>query len=323
MDRLILAATLALGTSPAFAQSAEWTLPDPGRGVHVRILRDYRLPAGETASQPIIVVGGSASIDGRAEDDVLVIGGTLRVGPQAMIRGDAVTLGGRAIVDPHAEVRGKVDQIAVLGPGAGAVRTRLGDRWWPAAALGATLVRLAIVLMVSMLLTIVSPGWIDGIGERASAAGTSMLLGVTGQLLFVPAGVGLAVALVMSVIGIPLLAGIPLLVAAAAIVWAAGFAAVAVRAGRRLRGRGAADAPVIDLITGFTAISTVTVLAHAIAFGPGWLSPLAFAAGVTGVTIEYLAWTIGLGAAMASVLGGRRGAPHRLPVRAGAVPTHS
>ena len=85
-------------------------------GVHFRMLRSYYLGADATAREPIVVVGGDATIDGHADDDVVVIGGTLRLGPHAVVGGDVVTVGGDAVIDPAATVRGSVDTTAVTLP---------------------------------------------------------------------------------------------------------------------------------------------------------------------------------------------------------------
>jgi hypothetical protein len=45
----------------------------------------------------------------------------------------------------------------------------------------------------------------------------------------------------------------------------------------------------IDLFTGFGAITAVTVLAHLIALGPAWMNPIALLVGLLGLTIEYMA----------------------------------
>jgi hypothetical protein len=110
--RLILALALVLSAAPAFAQAEadDWTVQerheaarqrreewerwrrDGHDGVHLRMLRNYYLAADATASEPIVVVGGDATIDGHADDDVVVIGGTLRLGPKAVVGGDVVTL---------------------------------------------------------------------------------------------------------------------------------------------------------------------------------------------------------------------------------------
>ncbi len=85
-------------------------------GVHFRILRNYYLAADATAKEPIVVMGGDATIDGQTDDDVVVIGGTLRLGPKAVVGGDVVTVGGEAVIDPAATVRGNVDAAVVHLP---------------------------------------------------------------------------------------------------------------------------------------------------------------------------------------------------------------
>ena len=73
---MILAAAI-LPTAPAFAQFDDWPYPDRHDGVHLRILNDYELPAGATSREPIVIIAGSATIDGRAQDDVVSIVGIL------------------------------------------------------------------------------------------------------------------------------------------------------------------------------------------------------------------------------------------------------
>ena len=281
MAKAVLTLALVLSGSPVFAQPGDWQYHDPDRGLHLRILKDYHLPAGSTAREPIVVLGGSATIDGHVEDDVVVIGGSLRVGSKAVVDGDAVAMGGRARIDPGARIAGDFEEVSIAGPELDFVWMQMASPWWADAAFGATIVRLALVFVVALLLIIVAPGWVGSIADRASPR-SSLLLGITGQVLFVPAVVAITTALAISVIGLPLLAGIPLLVGAAALAWAAGLAAVAMRLGRRLRGRGATPSPAIDLFTGFVAISAVTVAAHAIALGPSWLSPQPSAWGSSG-----------------------------------------
>lgn len=122
-------------------------------GVHLRLGRSYTLPAGEVSREPIVVIGGSATIDGRAEDDVVVIGGSLKVGPAAVILGDVVTVGGDATVDPAATIQGKVDETIVLWPDFDFNWNGFSDGWWMVASFGAMLVRLGLVLFVSLLIT--------------------------------------------------------------------------------------------------------------------------------------------------------------------------
>jgi len=335
LTRLILALSLVLAAAPAFAQAEDdgtyrgrraerlerrWERWSNGRdrdGVHLRVLRDYNLRAGATATEPIVIIGGSATIDGTTDDDVVVIGGTLRVGPKAVIGGNVVTVGGEAIIDPSAQVRGKVDEAVVVWPDFdvdfGWLRYTQG--WWPVAVFGATLFRLGLVLIVSLLLTVVAPGWIRSMAARASSVLSAGLLGAAVEVLFVPALLAVVVGLLISIVGIPLLGAIPFVLAAGALVWVGGFAAVAVCLGARLRGGSVStsSSPVADLMIGFVALTSFTMIAHFMSIGPGWTGPMGWIVGAAGVAIEYVAWTIGLGAALSSLAVRRPVMPPRVP----------
>jgi hypothetical protein len=338
VTRPILALAIVLSAVPAFAQAeADWTPQErreqsrqeqreearerreerrqarreqwerwrrEGRdGVHLRMMRDYYLGADATATEPIVVLGGDATIDGHANDDVVVIGGTLRLGPKAVVGGDVVTVGGEAVIDPAATVRGKVDAAVVVWPdfdfGFGWPLWSWGG-WWPFAALSATVLRLSLVLIISMLLTVVTPNWVRAMGVRASSALSSGLLGAIAEVLFVPALVAVVIGLAISIVGIPLLGAIPFALAIAALAWTGGFAAVAVCLGARLRGSSVerSSSLVTDLVIGFVAITAFTLIAHVISLGPGWLTPFGWMMRAAGIAVEYVAWTVGLGAAI-------------------------
>ena len=120
---LAAAALLVLVASSAGAQGAGWNqAPRYGyryrghRGAHVRLAGDYTLREGETASGPIIVVGGTAEIDGHADDNVVVIGGSVRIGPTAIVDGDLVTFGGTSHIDPAARISGHVSRARITWP---------------------------------------------------------------------------------------------------------------------------------------------------------------------------------------------------------------
>ncbi len=307
MKRLLVALVVLSAAAPAFAQPDDWRYRRHQDGVHVRILRDYHLPAGASSNEPVVVIGGSATIDGRADDDVVVIGGTLRVGPAAVVYGDVVAVGGRAIIDPAARITGRVDETEIAWHGV--EFGRLAEGWWAVFAFAATLLRLGIGLVFCLLLALVAPQWIHNIGRRAeSSIAAAAVTGLAGQILFVPALIVVVIALSISVIGLPLLAGLPLLIGAAGIMWTAGFTAVAALIGRRLRGRtaGAFESPALDVIVGVVALSFLTVVGHLSTLGPAGMLPLAWAIGGAGLLVEYVAWTVGLGAAIALAFDGRR-----------------
>jgi hypothetical protein len=283
-----------------------------GDGVHLRIFRDYTLAEGETSNEPIVVIGGSVRIDGRVDDDVVVVGGGLHLGPKAIVEGNAVSVMGEIELEPGAAVHGSIDEAVAPW---GSITFGTGwnsEAWWRGLSFWGSMFRLSLTLAVAVFLTLAAPGWIGTISDRS--AGASILTGLAVEVLFVPALVVLVAALIVSIVGIPLLATIPLLLAAFAFIWIAGFTGVAVRLGRALRGKGPMTAPsVMDFLLGYAIIIGLTVIAQATAYGFGWLSPT-WPMRSAGLLVEYVAWTIGLGAAVTSLFTGQRVLPPPLPV---------
>jgi hypothetical protein len=250
-----------------------------------------------------VVVGGDATIDGKVEDDVVVLAGSLRVGPRAEIDGDVVAFGGETRIDPQAKVHGEVKETVVHWPD-GNWRP-IGPEWVSGFALVATILRLLLVFVVASLLTLVAPGWVRGISSRAAdAPGMAVLTGLACEIAFVPVVVVIIVALAISFVGIPLIGLTPLLLAGAGVAATAGFAAVAARIGARIRGTSveASNALFVDMLLGFVAVTAVSVIARIVSFGPFWTSPFTLSLAGIGWLIEWLVWTLGIGAACASLL---------------------
>lgn len=298
------------------ARRESWEWGNHDGGVHLRILRNFRLEEGQTAYEPIVVIGGSAVINGISESDVTVIGGSVDVGPKAVIRGNVESVGGGVTIAPTAQVAGRVDDTSVVWPNVDVDLGAVPQGWWAAASFGAMILRLGLVLFVCLLLTWLAPGWTGSIGARArAAAGSSLFVGLTTQVLFVPALIILCLVLIITIVGIPLLLALPFVLAFAALAWTAGFAAVVSWIGRRLRGQsaGMSTSPTLDLLTGFAAVSALTVIAHFLALGPWWTRPGWFAVMASGWLIEWVVWTLGLGAMLTSMLGARGEEPPAIP----------
>jgi hypothetical protein len=306
MVRALAGLVLLLAAQPAFAQRPDWEVDGHhrrGGGARILVLRDYHLAAGDTARGPVIVLGGSATIDGHADDDVLVFGGRLRVGPQAVVDGEVVTVGGEADVDPQARVYGGVDQTVLRFPDIDGDWHPMSRGFMTGLALAGTMLRLLFVFVVASLLTLVVPDWVRRISWRAGEGmASSAAIGLVCQVAFIPALVLLVVALAVSIVGIPLLGAVPFVVAAAGVAGVAGFTAVAARIGARLRGTTveASGALWVDALIGMAVVSAVTLFARFAAFGLFW--PATWSLTATGLLIEYVVWTIGIGAACATVL---------------------
>jgi len=265
--------------------------------------QDYELPEGNTATETIVILGGRATIDGHAEHDVVVVGGSARLGPKSVVDGDVSVVGGRLDRDPASRIAGDVHVAHVSVPWSWDWNwpAALPAFWWDGAALAFTIGRFALFLLLSMLLAAVAPRWTSSIASRiVTGPGVSTVAGFAGEILFAPALACLAVLLVITLVGIPLLAGLPLLVGAFGLTWVTGYATVAGLLGARLRGtdwymRGIRP---VDVFIGSCLLSSVTFVGQVLMLSPGWLAPFAVMVRGTGWMVEYVAWTLGLGAAL-------------------------
>jgi hypothetical protein len=218
-----------------------------------------------------------------------------------------VSMGGQLEVSDTAQVRGEIHDVSVFWPD---VRFAIGEwwwgidqAWWAMFSFVGTLFRLAIVMFACCFLALVAPGWIrrvEGVADSAPLA--SGLAGVAVQVMFAPLLVITIAGMIITIIGIPLLLLVPFALFAFALVWLAGFAGVAAEIGGRLRGRavGGSDSPVVDTALGVALLGLVTVVGNLLAVGPWLFTPAASAFSAAGLVIEYLAWTVGLGAALLS-----------------------
>jgi hypothetical protein len=276
----------------------------------VNIGGDITVEADERVSDPVVAVGGSVTVLGHVDDDVVAVGGSVRLGPRAVVRGDVTSIGGRIEQSPGATIRGSINEIKFgppnfqihPGPFFGAlVGWDMFSGWF---RLLGTLLRLGIVLMLVFLAMLVAPHVVERIGERA--ARDPWLSGFTGllaQLLFVPVLVLTVVVLAVSIIGIPLLVLVPFGIVALLLAVLIGFAGVVLRVGRWASG---ADRPAFAaLAVGVVLVAAVGLIARTLGLVPAPLWPITWFLGVVGFLAEYIAWTVGLGAALLTRFGTR------------------
>jgi hypothetical protein len=288
-------------------------------GAHIRIGRSFNLPEGETLAGRLLVIGGRVTLNGTVEDDVTTVGGAIDVGPTAVVRGDLKAVGGRIRIDPAAQVSGDVDETrngTIRGTPFPIEIDRIGGRMrgWFAAWL--TVVRLSFVFVAGLLISLLAPGLLRTVRQQVTTApGMSLLTGFATEILLTPLTAIVVVALVITIVGIPLLAAVPVLLGALMLLWLVGFVAIAARLGAAIRSA-PAERPVTDFAIGFLAIAAVTLIARVVSAGTGGLFWVALPLGGIGVAIEYVAWTIGLGAALLALFNRRRGlVPPPLPPR--------
>lgn len=190
----------------------------------VRVGHDYRLPSGQEDDE-VVLVAGDAFIDGHVRGDVVVMLGTARLGPAAVVDGSLVVIGGEAQVSATTVVRqdvvvvgGPADLPAGFEPGGQATligtramldRVRDGLAWvWRGLAFGRLIVPdlgwvwvvVGLVFIVHLLTAVILHG---AVGATAATVASrplgSLLTGLAALVLSLPAMVVLAI----TVVGLP------------------------------------------------------------------------------------------------------------------------
>lgn len=317
-----LAACLAGASVPAAAQS---TAPEP-RVVHtigtrVAIGRSVVVARDEEVRDALLVIGGSARVDGRVRDGLVVIGGDVELGPDADVRGDVVLVGGTLMRAPGARLDGAVSTVSI-------------GRWWrgwslhgPWAAgddvffswlgLAAAGTRLVLLGLLAALIVLVARARVARVGRAAAAEpARALLIGLAAEMLFVPVLAIVAVALCVTIIGIPIaLVLVPLAMLAALTAFLLGFTALACRVGEWLEDRLGLRIP---------SALFATALGMLLIVGPGFLARLAggglaamhgvaLSLLVAGALVEFGVWTMGLGATLMTGFGRWATAPPPIP----------
>ncbi len=272
----------------------------------VRFGGNVTIPEGEIVDGDVAVFGGNGDIDGEVQGDVAVIGGSLRLGPHADVQKDVTVIGGRLDRDPGASIGGKLSEVGV----GDALRSRSGRRAWrygpwfgfalgPYIGLAGTLVRVGLVILLAGIVLLVARRPVQQIAERAAAEPfKSWVVGFLAELLFLPVLVLTVVVLAVSLVGIPLLVLVPVAIVAILVVGLVGFTGVAYQVGRLLEERltGLHERPFVATALGIVAIVSPLLLGRLL----GVLGFVGFFGAIfvgAGMLVEYVAWTMGFGAA--------------------------
>lgn len=313
--------------SPSASARTEWR---GGRNdARVHIGGPVHVAENETIDGPVVSVGGSVTVDGDVRDDVVAIGGNVRLGPKARVRGDVTSVGGTVERDPAAEIDGKTNEIDFT-----LHNLHLGGIWFPAAGvltfgpwvhMMATLFRMVLFAVLAILVFLIAYTPISRIEQAAAIEPWKAgFVGLLTELLFLPVFILTIVILAVSIIGIPLLFFVPPLAIVALIAaFIFGFTGVAYRIGRGIQHRfsWAPQSPFVLLLVGLVAIWALTIAGRIVSLGgwPIWF--VSWALLLTGFLVEYVAWTVGLGAAVMTRFGTRPASGGVMPVAGATAPT--
>jgi len=289
----------------------------------IAVGRTVRVESDERVRSAVVVIGGSANVDGYVGDSVVVVGGSVRLGRDADIRGDVVVVGGTIDRQPGARVSGEINVVDFGMPDFDLDRLlprvwfpRIGA-WGPSfstLSMVGTLTRFAVFGLVLAFLLLIAGRGIGRIERTAvQEPWKAGMVGLLAELVMVPLLVLTVLVLVVSIVGIPLLLLVPFAILVLVVGFFLGFAGVAVAVGRVVtRHVGGGPGVFAALIVGLAAIWGLTLVGRLVMLAgwPAWaVSSLVLG---VGFVLEYVAWTVGFGAALLS----RFGARDRHPVSA-------
>jgi len=273
----------------------------------IRIGGSVRVDADEYIAGDVVAIGGSATVLGEVRGEVVSIGGTVELGPNARVHQNVTVIGGTLRRDPTARIDGETHEV-----GFGAIDLN-GVRWSPpslrrlwlgwtlgaAYALFATLIRIAVLCLLAALVVLIARDYVEIVSARAAAEPLKAgAIGFLAQVLFLPILVITIILLVVTIVGIPLLLLLPFALLGLGVVGLVGFTAVGYHLGRIVMERlgWGNHGPYWNTIAGVLLVVSPLVIARLIGLGGGILFPMTLGLGFIGVLIEYLAWTIGFGA---------------------------
>ena len=330
--RLLLSQASRLGVLEGVLEGLE-------EGFHVYIEEDVDIAVGETLEGTLVVVQGDVRIEGTVHGDVVVVDGTLellegslihgevRLADARMVRNEGTVDGEVLNVLENDRVREEVIRDRLREELRGEFRTDSRLRYEdgrssfnPLATAGTGIAGVFKDLVMILILGLIGMGVVAFAGENLEAVaetarrspGRAAMVGMAGSFLLLPVWLLGAVALAVSIVGIPvMIAWVPLFPLAALAAGVLGYLAVARNTGEWL-----ADSnyrftdwirksnPVYTMAGGLVGLMAFFMAADVLSIVPffGFFRGLL---GFAGVVITLVAIQIGFGAVLLT-RGGRR-----------------
>lgn len=195
----------------------------------------------------VVVIGGSATVFGRVENTITVLGGFVILKPGAYVGGDIVSVGGEIIKEAGAELGGRATTI-YLPRFIPSFATLFKGGWLAMWATVSVLVLIG-VLGLAILLTALMPGNMKLVVHQLDTSfGIMLLWGLLWMVLIVPVGLILAV----SIIGVIL---IPVEIVIVVLALIVGYIAAAIFIGKHILSSFVKKPlPVVDAIVGIALL---------------------------------------------------------------------
>lgn len=327
----------------------EQALKGVGENTQLHVGEDVNVAADDTVKGSLVVIQGDARVAGTVDGDIVVVGGSLELAEGSHVTGD-VRLADSSLRRHGGSVGGRVVTVS-MGENAvdSATRARIRDevrnelrsemreqlraatrvRTHPSSPLFAPfrgifnavggligdLVTILVLALIGMGVVAFAGDNLDAVAETARRTpGRSALVGVAGTFLLIPVWILGAVALAVSIVGIPvMIAWLPLFPLAAVAAGILGYLAVARNVGEwladseyRYTGWIRKSNPVYMIVGGLVGLGAAFMAAHVLYVVPFF----GFVRGLltfVGVMLGIIALQIGFGAVILTRGGRRRG----------------
>lgn len=312
----------------------------------IHIEEDFDVPAGEIVEGTVLVIDGAANVAGKIQGDLVVIDGDVTLEPGSVVSGELRLADARIVSNEGTVEGGVVNVLATEETDISELRDRIREEirdevrndirseiqraerssdegfslFAPVRSvvrgIGGVIETVFIVLVLGLLgaaAAAFAGENLEVVAETARRApGRAATVGLAGTFLTIPVWILGAVALVVSIVGIPVaIAWLPLFPAAVAVAAIFGYLAVAKNAGEWLAGSGyewtdwiRPSNAVHTIGAGLIGLSLAFGVAHLVSILPffGFLSGLLT---FIGVIVTLAAFQVGFGAVILT-RGGRR-----------------
>ena len=276
-----------------------------GRSDIVRFTGTVTVDVDERVRGDVVVIAGSATVNGQVDGEVVVVGGNARFGPEAYVRGEVTVVGGTVSRASTAEFRRGINHI---GFGNYGLTDAFSGFSWPRLGfsprlmvwdLAGTVLRLILLALLGCVVIFMAQGTVEQIAARSAAEPLKAgFVGFLAQILFFPILCVAIVLLVISIVGIPLLVLLPFALLAIVIVMFVGFTGVVHGVGRWFSERMGrpSQALYLSIWVGVALLLIPTMAGEALNLFGDIFGFFAVILALTGLFVEYAAWTTGLGA---------------------------
>jgi hypothetical protein len=232
---------------------------------------DYTVPVGSSTSGSVMVIRGNLDVYGSIDGAATAVLGDVIVHDGGRVRGGAVALGGRVIND-GGSVLGVIKEV-----GATHNRATVSFGGRPRTTIGSLISALLWLLVLLLVGTVVALYLRDhfkrAVEVVTNESGKSLLAGIIGGLLSIPALIAIVVLFAITIIGVVFIPiGVAAFLIAISGIAMLGFLAVAQVAGVAIAGKREAETPAGQdlqfLYTGILAFSALWILAAAFTWFP-------------------------------------------------------